>query len=228
MRFRACPLPARVITLNGLLAGLLVLPVAPAAAQDVTTKVSRSERFDGSSSVAVTGNFSSLDWTQFGADMSLASQQSILPAGAILPGSQGSSDAAAWARVSLPTGPLFWDASSLTVRLDPLQAQRRVESAFSRDVPIAPQLKVGFADNYAFVMESGSQTWHTDKSVYMDVGATGTRLSLSAGLSSNDRTWLPSISAKQPLVGPVVLTTTVADTGTEINKSITAGFSRTW
>lgn len=228
MRPRACTLPAQVLALNGLFAGLLLMPAAPAAAQEISATVSRSERFDGSSGVAVTGNVSSFDWTQFGVDMSLAAQRTVLPAGAVLPGSLGTSDAAAWARFNLPTGPLLWDASSLTVRLDPFQDQRRVESAFTRDVALAPQLKVGFADSYAFVVESGSQTWHTDKSVYVDLGATGTRLSLSAGLSSSDRTWLPAVSARQPLIGPVVLTTTVADTGSEINKSITAGFSRTW
>lgn len=228
MRLRACTLQTRFIALNGLIAGLLVGHVNLAGAQEITTQVSRSERFDGSSGVAVTGNFASADWTQFGLDMSLASQRTVLPAGAVLPGSLGSSDAAAWARFNLPTGPLFWDSSSLTVRIDPFLDQRRVESAFTRDMELAPQLKVGFSDSYSFVVESGSQSWHMGKSLYMDLGATGTRLSMSAGLSSSDRAWLPSLSAQQPLIGPVVLTTTVADTGSEINKSITAGFSRTW
>lgn len=228
MRLRACTLPNRFIAFKGLLAGLFILHVPLAGAQELTANVSRSERFDGSSGVAVTGNLSSFNWTQFGLDMSLASQSSVLPAGAVLPGSLGSSDAAAWARFNLPTGALPWDASSLTVRLDPFLDQRKIESAFSRDVELAPQLKVGFSDSYAFVMESGSQTWSTDKSVHVELGATGTRLSLSAGLKSADRAWLPSVSAQQPLIGPVVLTTTLADTGTEINKSITAGFSRTW
>lgn len=228
MRPRACTLPARAVALDGLIACLLLMPAAPSAAQEISATVSRSEGFDGSSGVAVTGNVSSFDWTQFGVDMSLAAQRTVLPAGAVLPGSLGTSDAAAWARFNLPTGPLFWDASNLTVRLDPFQDQRRLESAFTRDVALAPQLKVGFADSYAFVVESGSQTWQTDKSVYVDFGAIGTRLSLSAGLNSSDRMWLPAVSARQPLIGPVVLTTTVADTGSEINKSITAGFSRTW
>ncbi|QTL01592.1 hypothetical protein J5J86_12205 [Aquabacter sp. L1I39] len=228
MPLRACTLPSHILAFNGLLAGLLVFPAPIVAAQELTTSVSRSEHFDGSSGVAVTGNFSSFDWTQFGLDMSLASQRSVLPAGAVLPGSLGSSDAAAWARFNLPTGALPWDASSLTLRLDPFQDQRKIESAFSRDIELAPQLKVGFSDSYAFVMESGSQTWSTDKSVHLDLGATGTRLSLSAGLNSAERAWLPSVSARQPLIGPVVLTTTLADTGSEINRSITAGFSRTW
>ena len=228
MRLRACTLPSRTFAFQGLLAGLVLLPCAMAGAQELTANVYRTERFDGSSGVAVTGNLSAFDWTQFGLDMSLAAQRSILPAGAVLPGSLGSSDAAAWARFNLPTGALPWDASSVTVRLDPFQDQRRIESAFTRDVELNPMLKVGFSDSYAFVMESGSQTWSTDKSVHVDLSATGTRLSLSAGRSSADRAWLPALRAEQPLIGPVVLTTTLADTGSEINRSITAGFSRTW
>ncbi|OYX13638.1 MAG: hypothetical protein B7Z15_06520, partial [Rhizobiales bacterium 32-66-8] len=68
----------------------------------------------------------------------------------------------------------------------------------------------------------------TGKAISLTLPNTGTTLSLATIASSSDRGWQPSLTASQTLLGPVVISTTVADGGSTLTQSITAGFRGIW
>ncbi|MFG1462928.1 hypothetical protein V5F77_08495 [Xanthobacter sp. DSM 24535] len=203
------------------------------AAQEVSGHVSRTANADGSSSVTATGALNSWSLAEFGVDLSLPAAQitTVQPRSNLPWTSSDTSGAVAWAKVAMPgvSNLLFWDKGTVNVRLDPVQDQSQLGTSFSREWSLGGQLSAELSDAYAVtVAPTGSEGWTSDKSVSLNLRETGTRLSLGTSVASDRHSWLPSLSAQQNLIGPLVVTTTVADTGSEINRSITAGFRSTW
>ncbi|OYX69596.1 MAG: hypothetical protein B7Y95_17700 [Rhizobiales bacterium 32-66-11] len=213
---------------------LVAVGSAPAAAQEVSTRVSRTTNADGSASVTAAGALDGWSAAEFGVDLSVAAA----PVTVVQPRSDlpwkatDSSGAVAWAKVAMPgvSNLLFWDKGAVDVRLDPLQDKSQLGTSFSREWDLGSHISAQVSDSYAVTVAptSSGEGWSSDKSLSLNMHETGTRLSLGTSVASDRHTWLPSLSAQQNLIGPLVLTTTVADTGTEINRSITAGFHSTW
>jgi len=68
-----------------------------------------------------------------------------------------------------------------------------------------------------------------DETVRLSVDPYGTTFSASAGSSVSDSQWHNRLSVEQKLVGSLKVTTAVEDAGSaQPNKSISAGFKRTW
>lgn len=206
---------------------------AVASSSAVNGRVSRTSSSDGSSSVTAAGSFKDWNYTEFGVDMSLTARQNanIPTSPASTPSAAEGSGAVAWARTALPALPDFvgWQKGSVDVRVDPVQDQSRLGTTFSRQWTLGDSITASLSDAYNFVVGAGgSEYWETGKTASVKFAQTGTSISVGTASNSQEHGWLPSLSASQNLVGPLVVTTSVANTGDTLNKSITAGFSQKW
>ena len=72
-------------------------------------------------------------------------------------------------------------------------------------------------------------SYETDQSAKLDVTDTGTSFLAGQTLSSNDDKWLRKVGAEQKLFDGVTISGSVGETSTgAINKSLSAGFKRSW
>ncbi len=202
------------------------------AGTGLNTRVSKVANANGTTSVTAAGSFKDWTWTEFGVDMSLTTAQrsAILPYQTSTVTGMDGSGAVAWAHTTLPgvSNFMLWEQGSVDVRVNP-QDQSTLATTFSRQWALSDSLTASLSDNYALVVQAGgAEQWQTGKTMSLSLAQSGTSVSVGTATNSLDRAWLPSLSASQKLIGPVVVTTTVADNGDTINKSITAGFRRTW
>ncbi|TCT02848.1 hypothetical protein [Aquabacter spiritensis] len=209
------------------------VPSAAPAPSAVTTRVSGSLHPDGTSAVTAAGSFSDWTWTEFGVDMSLAegAQTAGLPYKTSSISTPAGSGAVAWARTTLPalSNLSIWEKGSVDLRLDALQDESRLGTSFTREWTLLDSVTASLTDAYAFVMGAGgTEQWETGKTVSVNLAQTGTRISMATTASSAGSTWQPSLSASQTLFGPLVVTTSVTDTGETLNKAVSAGFRRSW
>lgn len=194
----------------------------------------RTDRPDGSATMTIGRNLPTPWNTKFGFDANLAPEPA--PDHSILQGAQRSTGAV-WGSMSGPSlAPMIYDKTEIGARLDPSDDQGRVAATLSRTVPLADGLSVSLRDEYA-VSRGGSAAegshasaaWSIDRSVRLNLGATGTTLSAGTTTSSADTQWHNRLSAEQKIAGPFSVSTSVTDPGTAASsKSITAGFRHTW
>jgi hypothetical protein len=161
-------------------------------------------------------------------------QPDQLVAGAIPDQSTG----VAWANVNAPglDTPLGWDKTVLETRLDPSQDQGKFGTTLSRSVPVGADLSVTLQNGLAVTrtlpsaMQPPSQIWASIQALQFNLLPTDTSISVGGAFSSADDRWLPTLSAEQKLFGgPFSLTGSLSETATgETNKSLKAGFKRTW
>lgn len=214
----------RVSSNLSLASTLLALATTPAAAGD-GTEASRTLNADGTTSMTFAGELADLN-TRIGLDVSAAAASA-----APVPGARDTSlGGAAFAKLSLKALPdwLPWEKSSVDVRLDPGAETGRLATSFSRSWTLAPELTASLADSYAVARANSTGTWETAKSPSLRMEGTGTTFSVAAKAEEGLGRWQPSVSASQRLVEGFAITTTVIDTGSEIARSITAGFSQRW
>jgi hypothetical protein len=237
-------LVARAIVVAGLAASTSWLG-APALAQSTPaspTFGSRTEHDDGSVALSVGRELQS-EWnTRIGIDAHIVPEQG--PEGiaetVLQGGEQGPSTGTVWGRIEAPA-PLFWDKTSVDVRLDPLQDQGQISATMSRTVPLGDTVSVTLQDKYSATQSlqgtppavaaipPGASVWETDRSVRFNLKHTGTTLSAGVATVSGDPQWHNRISAEQRIGGPLSITTTVTDpSGPDSNKSISARFRHTW
>jgi hypothetical protein len=213
--------------------------------------VSRSDRPDGSSTVAVKRPLpTDLPMTvnaDVGADVNLAAPpETVYQPGKPLPGTAvgdpGSS--VAWASVGMP------NLASGEARVDPTNDQGTLAGTLKRSVPIGKDLSVALQDSYSVTQTlsastasaSGipmaappapgaaeTQVWGNAKLVTFDLKPTGTTFGAGVTTASKDTVMHNTLSADQKLIGPLHVTTAVTDLGEPSeNKSITAGFKLNW
>ena len=199
----------------------------------------RTDNPDGSSAITV-GRKLPTDWeTKVGADFNLAPTATDIRSVPVLPKQGDPSSGAAWANVTLssPDARLGWDKATIEGRIDPTHEQSKLGTTFSRSVPVNEDLSVTLEDGYAMTRalgnealpNSNAQSWETDKAVRLKVAPVDTTFSVSTKMSGDDRRWLNAVGAERKLFGPVTVTGTVSETTTgELNRSVTAGFKRTW
>jgi hypothetical protein len=220
-------------------------PAAPASLLPQPGVIgSRSEKTDGSVSVSA-GHRLPTDWVaKIGVDVGLAAPAPIPDA--LRPG-QAQDHGTGWANVAVPAAPIGWDTATIDARVDPSADQGRLSTALTRAVPIGGgvslKLQNGYSVTQTLANPSGipatpnaSATAPAATHVFSGDGGvrlelpTATALSAGARLSSTDERLLPSVSAEQKLFDtPLSITGSISQRPTgETDRSITAGFRRTW
>ncbi|MFG1480808.1 hypothetical protein V5F53_19435 [Xanthobacter sp. V4C-4] len=210
--------PAAVLT-----SSLLLLATGAQAQSEMTAK--RTLNADGTTSMTYAGDLSSLA-TQVGIDLS-TTKTSAAPVAQ--PGTDTVSGTA-YAKVTLAALPewLLWQKGAVNVAVSPTEEESRVGTTLSRSWTINDGLKAELADSYQVGRSGATNGWQMDKSLSLQNIDTNTTFSVGARATDTSSRLLPSLSAQQKVIGDLHVTTTVADTGSDINKSITAGFSHRW
>ncbi|MBR0798929.1 hypothetical protein JQ615_26420 [Bradyrhizobium jicamae] len=197
---------------------------------------------NGTSGVSVKQQVSPFLDTRVGVDMTVARQGTTtseqlserLANGGSLPQSGGS----AWGSVSAPGVASIWDKTSVEARVDPGADQSKIGTSMSKQMPLSEQYSVTLQNGINMtqqgvvqmpgIISRPSRSYDTEQSAKLSVNDTGT--SIVAGQTSTfDDKWLRRIGAEQKLFDGVTVSGSVGETAQgATNKSITAGFKRTW
>ena len=199
---------------------------------------------NGSSAVSVKQSISPFLDTRVGADMTVARQGTLTTSellaekvenGGNLPQSSGT----AWAAITAPGVASIWDQTSVEARLDPTQDQGKLGTSLSKSVPLNQQYSVTLQNGYNMIQQGvvpvpgaaarPQRNYETDQSAKLSVNDTGTSLIAGQSLSTTDDKWLRKVGAEQKLFDGVTVSGSIGETaqGTT-NKSISAGFKRSW
>lgn len=230
-------------------AGLLATPrrktitIVPTH-QDLA-KWNRTENPDGSAAVTVKRPLPTVWDTKVGVDFGLPATPSPLmtPERLVAGTSAHQSSGVAWVNTTAPALdlPFGWDKASLNARFDPVQDQGKFGTRVSRSLPLGEDMSVTMESGFA-ITHLRSQPLPSDLSTGQTINildaerlaklnflATGTSFGAGSRKSSADDVWLNSLSAEQQLFGGLSITGTVSETlDGDTNKSLTAGFKRTW
>ena len=195
----------------------------------------------GSSAVSVKESLAGLLDPQVGADMTVARQPQSLTESQILAarlangGSLPESSGSAWASLSAPGVDAIWDKTSVQARVDPGQDLSKLDTSLSKSVPLNGQYSLTLENGYG-VVEQGigaigrpTQSYDTEQTAKLNINDYGTSLTAGQIFSSSDDRWLRSVGAEQKLFGGVSINGSISQTVTgPENKSITAGYKRSW
>jgi hypothetical protein len=145
----------------------------------------------------------------------------------------------AWANITAP-GLMAWDKTALETRVDPYQ-QTRFGMTLSRSVPVNSDVSLTLQNSFAWIQPllegapivahgSGGQAVEGSHAVRFTFLPLNTTLSIGATGSTAEDGWRRSLSAEQRLFGgPVSVTGALSETATgELNRSLKAGFKRSW
>lgn len=218
-------------------------PTAPkkTAASDVTW--SAHDNPNGASAVSVKQSLFPFWDTRVGADMTVAPEPTtmseLLAEKTANGGNVPQSDGTAWAAITAPGAGSLWDKTSVEARLDPGQDQSKLGASICKSVPLSKGYALTLQNGYD-VTEQGpvpvpgiglhaSSGYDTEQSAKLDIGDTGTSLIAGESLSSSDDKWLHKFGAEQKLPDGVTISGSIGETAPGVtNKSITAGFKRSW
>lgn len=249
----------KLLTVLPALAGCALLACGAALAQDAapaakskkplslnpdTSFFSRKDNLaDGSSSVTYGTRLRTDFETKVGVDVGMPSTQIAPdPDRLINRGASNGNSGAAWATLTMPTGPLGIDASS-NAKLDSAQDQSQIGLGLSRKLPINDALQMRLKSDYGVTStlaappspgaqsaaSSIGQSWETKRAVELDFLHSDTSITAGQQMSSSEEKWLRSLSAEQKIYGPLSITGGIAETSAgTLDKSIKAGFKKTW
>lgn len=215
---------------------------------------SRTDKADGSSAMTFGRRLPTAWETKVGTDVSLAAPAGSAVSDNLLRGpAQDRSTGAVWGNLSVPVlRPLGFDKTSVEARLDAGKDEGKVDATMSRSMPLNEDVSVTLQNKYSVTRSLAGGTiatpgipsaaivppatapqsapiWAADESVRFNVNPSGTTFAAGAVSSTADGQWHNKLSVEQTLVGPLKLTTSVENAGSSAsNKSITAGFKRTW
>ena len=145
----------------------------------------------------------------------------------------------AWAAVTAPGVASIWDKTSVEARVDPGSEQSKLGTSLSKSLPLGEQYSLTLKNDYNLIQQGfvpvpgivshPARSQETDQSARLSLSDTGTSLIAGQTLSTNDDKWLRKIGAEQKLFGDVSISGSIGETalGTS-NKSLTAGFKRSW
>ena len=216
---------------------------SPQAGPGSDTSWSSRDKPNGSAALSVKQPLSPFWDARVGADMTVARQPATvttseqlserLANGGSLPQSSGT----AWAAVTAPgVGPI-WDKTAVEARLDPSQEQSKLGTSLSKSLPLSGQYSLTLQNGYNFIQQAPvtgmaghpARNYETEQSAKLSIADTGTSLIAGQTLSSADDKWLRKIGAEQKLFDGVSISGSIGETplGTT-NKSLSAGFKRSW
>jgi hypothetical protein len=188
----------------------------------------------------------SLFWdARVGADMTVARQPATVTTSEQLSerlangGSQPQSSGAAWAAITAPGVGSIWDKTAVEARVDPSQEQSKLGTSLSKSLPLSEQYSLTLQNGYNVIQQGimpvtgmpghPARNYEVDRSAKLSIADTGTSLIAGQTLSSADDKWLGKIGAEQRLFDGVSISGSIGQTplGTT-NKSLSAGFKRSW
>jgi hypothetical protein len=218
----------------------LRLPGYRSSAYDIT----RTEKFDGSTTVVVKQPVQT-EWSNsIGADLA-PTMPTAYPLPLPTERNNGMPAGAAWASVGVP------NLASVDARVDPTNEQGKVGTTIKHSIPFGGRFAVTVQGSYSVTEMLGQpssglgdlplmtvpspgapasqQVFGNEKAVKFNILPTGTTLGAGFTNASNDPVTHNTFSADQKLYGPLHVTTAVTDVGqTTSSKSVTAGFKLNW
>lgn len=202
----------------------LALAASPALAE-TKSESKRTENKDGSTSLDFSNEVADLG-TKVGVAVTEPAASSIADPVA----GQEALSGSAYAKVAVKTLPdwMFWQKGAVDLTVNPADETSKISTSFSRSVGVGGGITATLKDSYSFERAAASEAWETDKSVSVKLEDTRTTLSVGAKTGQDQAGWLPSLSAQQEIASGFNVTTKVSDTGSEIDKSVTAGFKHRW
>ncbi len=212
-----------------------------AAGPDATW--SSKNNANGSAAVTVKQSLSPFWDTRIGADITVARQPATMSEllsekvenGGSLPQSSGT----AWAAISAPGAGSLWDKTAVEARVDPAQEQSKLGTSLIKSLPLDERYSLTLQNGYNLTQQGvvpvpgiaarPARTYETEQSAKLSITDTGTSFIAGQSLSSTDDKWLRKFGAEQKLSDDISLSASVGETaqGT-VNKSVTAGFKRSW
>jgi hypothetical protein len=217
---------------------------ASKGAGSVEAAWSANERANGTSAVSVKQSITPFWDTRIGADMTVARQGTAttsellsekLANGGSLPQSSGT----AWAAITAPGVASIWDKTSVEARVDPGSEQSRLGTSLSKSLPLSEQYSVTLKNDYNLIQQGivpvpgivshPTRSHETDQSARLGIADTGTSLIAGQTLSASDDKWLRKVGAEQKLFDGVTISGSIGETPSgAANKSLSAGFKRSW
>ncbi len=215
---------------------------AKAAAKD-GMDWSTNANANGSSGVKVKQSVSSFWDTRIGADMTVTKEPTTMSEllaqkaenGGNLPQSSGS----AWAAATAPGAGIVWDKTAVEARVDPGSEQSKLGASLTKSMPLSGDTSLTLQNGYS-VNQQGTtalpgiggritRNYETDQSAKVTITDTGTSVTAGQTMSTTDDKWLRKVGAEQKLFDNVTVSGSVGETSQgAINKSVTAGFKKSW
>ncbi|HKS20058.1 MAG TPA: hypothetical protein VJS63_12700 [Bradyrhizobium sp.] len=231
-------------------ASTLILPApkggaAPKGAAGTDASWSSSAKPNGAAAVSVKQSLSPFWDTRIGADMTVVNQSSIATSADVLrqkyspDGLPSQSSGAAWAAITAPGVGSIWDKTAVEARVDPSQEQSKLGTSLSKSLPLGEQYSLTLQNGYNLIQQGyvpvpgivshPARNYETDRSAKLSLTDTGTSFIAGQTLSSTDDKWLSKFGAEQKLFEGVTISGSVGETvAGATNKSISAGFKRSW
>jgi len=198
---------------------------------------------NGSSAVTVKQSVFEFWDTRIGADMTVASEprtmSELLAQKAANGGNLPQSSGSAWATATAPGAGVIWDKTAVEARVDPGSEQSKLGASLTKSVPLTGDTSLTLQNGYS-VNQQGTtavpgigghitRNYETDQTAKVTNTDTGTSISAGQTLSTTDDKWLRKVGAEQKLFDNVTVSGSVGETSQgAINKSVTAGFKKSW
>jgi hypothetical protein len=206
---------------------------------------SAKDKPNGSAALTVKQSLSPFWDARIGADITVAREASTPTSSEVLSeklangGSLPQSSGTAWAAITAPGIGSIWDKTAIEARLDPLQDQSKLGTSLSKSLPLSEQYSLTLRNGYNIIQQGlvpvpgipgrPTRNFETEQTAKLSIAETGTSFIAGQTLSSADDKWLRKIGAEQKLFGDVNIAGTIGETPYGVtNKSLTAGFKRSW
>lgn len=215
----------------------------PKAGADGEIIWSSKSKPNGSADVSVKQPLSPFWDARIGADMTVVHQPQTLTSADLLrqrfsPDAQPSqSSGTAWAAITAPGVGSIWDKTAIEARVDPSQEQSKLGTSLSKTLPLSEQYSLTLQNAYNLIQHgivpvpgaASTRNYEVDRSAKLSITDTGTSLIAGQSLSSTDDKWLNKVGAEQKLFDGVTISGTIGESVVgPANKSLTAGFKRSW
>jgi hypothetical protein len=218
---------------------------APKTADGSAAAWSSNNNANGTSAVSVKQSISPFWDTRIGADMTVAPQGGPLTNSELLSerlangGSLPQSSGTAWAAMTAPGVASIWDKTSVEARVDPGSDQTRFGTSISKSVPLNNQYSLTLLNGYNLIQQGvvpvpgivshPSRSYEADQSARLSINDLGTSFVAGQTLATGDDKWLHRIGAEQKLFDGVTISGSIGESAQgPANKSLTAGFKRSW
>jgi hypothetical protein len=206
---------------------------------------SSKDRPNGSAAVSVKQPLSPLWDARIGADMTVARDQGTLTGSQQLSdklangGNAPQSSGTAWAAITAPGVGSIWDQTAVEARVDPAQDNSKLGTSISKALPLGEQYSVTLQNGYNVIQQGivpvpgvaarPTRNYQTEQSAKLSIAETGTSFMAGQTLSTSDDKWLRKIGAEQKLFDGVSISGSIGETPQgATNKSLSAGFKRSW
>jgi hypothetical protein len=218
---------------------------ATQAAAGADMSWSSKDKTNGAAAVSVKQSLSAFLDARVGADMTVVNQRQTLTSSDLLrqkfasDAQPSQSSGTAWAAITAPGLGSIWDKTAVEARIDPSQEQSKLGTSLSKSLPLSEQYSLTLQNGYNVVQQGvvpmpgipgrPVRNYETNQSARLSITDAGTSFIVGQTLSSADDRWLHKIGAEQKLFGDISISGSIGETalGTS-NKSLTAGFKRSW